>query len=66
MDKEVVKELIQGDFTEEKLRAELDRLINDKSYRSEMLQNLDALHEKLGGPGASEKTAQLMYDRLSV
>jgi lipid-A-disaccharide synthase len=64
MDKEVVKELIQGDFTEEKLRAELDRLINDKSYRSDMLQNLDALHEKLGGPGASETAARLMYEKL--
>ena len=64
MDHEVVKELIQGDFNTKNLKKELTRLISDKAYRTKMLSELDALHNKLGGPGASEKVAQLMYRRL--
>jgi len=65
MDREVVKELIQGDFNEKNLKKELSLLINDKPYRSKMLTELDALHKKLGGPGASETAARLMYKRLA-
>ena len=64
MDREVVKELIQGDFNEKKLHKELSRLVTDGSYRSQMLADLDILHEKLGGPGASASAAELMYRRL--
>lgn len=64
MDREVVKELIQGDFNARMLKEELKRLISDKAYRDKMLAELDALREKLGGPGASETAARLMYARL--
>ena len=64
MDHEVVKELIQGDFNTKNLKKELARLISDEAYRTKILCELDALHNKLGGPGASEKVAQLMYRRL--
>ncbi len=64
MDHEVVKELIQGDFNTKNLKKELTRLISDEAYRTKMLSELDALHNKLGGPGASETAAGLMYQRL--
>jgi lipid-A-disaccharide synthase len=64
MDREVVKELIQGDFNAKNLRAELSRLIEDHSYRNIMLKDLDELHKTLGGHGASAKTAELMVALL--
>ncbi len=64
MDREVVKELIQGDFNANKLRKELSRLVSDENYRSKMLEEFDLLQEKLGGAGASETAAKLMYSRL--
>ncbi|MBE9484303.1 MAG: lipid-A-disaccharide synthase [Bacteroidetes bacterium] len=64
MDHEVVKELIQGDFNTKNLKKELALLITDEAYRAKMLSELDALQNKLGGPGASEMAAGLMYQRL--
>lgn len=66
MDREVVKELIQGAFNAENLKEELSRLISDENYRLKMHSALDELHEKLGGPGASAKAAELMCDVLGV
>ena len=65
MDREVVKELIQGDFNPKTLKHELSRLISDDDYRNNMLSELDQLHQKLGGSGASAMTAKLMYMRLN-
>ncbi len=64
MDREVVKELIQGEFNASLLKKELTRLISDDQYRSQMLSDLETLHKKLGGPGASDEAAGLMYERL--
>jgi lipid-A-disaccharide synthase len=64
MDREVVKELIQGDFNEKTLTRELSRLINDTACRSEMHAGMQQLRAVLGGPGASAKTAALMHARL--
>jgi len=64
MDREVVKELIQGDFNANKLQTELNQLISNEEYRNKMYADLDALRDKLGGSGASDKTAGLMYERL--
>lgn len=63
MDKEVVTELIQNDCNPKKIKAELQQLL-DPAYREKLLQNYDALEEKLGGDGASEKTAQLIINEL--
>ncbi len=64
MDREVVKELIQGDFNQKKLKVELSRILSDDAFRSKMLADLEKLREKLGGAGASETAAHLMYKRL--
>ncbi|MGZ3836806.1 MAG: lipid-A-disaccharide synthase, partial [Mucilaginibacter sp.] len=60
MDATVVQELIQEDCNPKKINAELDLILNDKEYRAEMLANYKELHDKMGKPGASEKTAGLI------
>lgn len=66
MDREVVKELIQGEFTSKNLNRELSRILHDKEARSKILSDLEKLREKLGGPGASETAAELMHQRLII
>ena len=56
MDREVVKELIQEEFNKENLIIELDKILSGEG-RAKMLKDYEALHQKLGGVGASEKLA---------
>ncbi|MCR8559376.1 lipid-A-disaccharide synthase [Mucilaginibacter sp. BJC16-A38] len=60
MDKMVVKELIQQDCNPENITAELDKIIDNKNYRNRMLGDYDELDVKMGKPGASAKTAELI------
>lgn len=62
MDREVVTELIQKEFTKENLKLELTKLLR-KDTRHEMLENYEVLEEKLGGAGASEKAAYLLLQK---
>ncbi len=63
MDKEVVKELIQNDFTKENLKVELTKILEEKQREQLFLDYFD-LEQKLGGKGASEKTAKLIVEGL--
>jgi lipid-A-disaccharide synthase len=63
MDEEVVTELIQDKLNPENLKKELSKLL-DTGYRAALLQKYDALEAKLGGIGASEKTAKLILKDL--
>ncbi len=63
MKKEVVKELIQNDFNKKLLKRELSRIL-DKNNRKEMFESYYLLEKKLGGIGASKKTAELIYKTL--
>jgi lipid-A-disaccharide synthase len=60
MDALVVKELIQEDCTPQIITAEVDKLVNDKPYRTQMLENYNELDKKMGDPGASARTAELI------
>ncbi len=64
MEKEVVKELIQGDLNSEKLRAEIDKLLFDRNYRNSMLDDMAELKQRLGEPGASERAAGKVVEYL--
>ncbi|GAA4319439.1 lipid-A-disaccharide synthase [Mucilaginibacter gynuensis] len=66
MDKLVVKELIQQDCTPQKIGEELNRMINDATYRQNMLADYDVLDEKMGTPGASDKTAALIVKYSTI
>ncbi len=62
LDKAVVKELIQDDFSAKNISSELYRLINDKSYRKQMIDAYDSLVHHLGGRGASAKIAKYLVE----
>lgn len=63
MDKEVVTELIQDDCNSIKIKNELEKILAP-DYRQELLANYDLLEHKLGGTGASDKTAKLIVNSL--
>jgi lipid-A-disaccharide synthase len=63
-DKEVVKEMIQGDANTEKVSDEINLLLNNESYRNNMLQNYDEIIRILDIGSASENTAKLMVRYL--
>ena len=59
MDREVVTELIQEDCNSKRIKTELRKLL-DPINRNQVLAQYDLLEAKLGGSGASEKTATLI------
>ncbi|HEY9005931.1 lipid-A-disaccharide synthase [Ohtaekwangia sp.] len=63
-DKEVVREMIQGDASVEKVSNELALLLNDSSYRQKMLDNYDFIIKILDTGSASENAARLMVGYL--
>lgn len=63
MDQPVVKELIQGEFNVLSLKTELAHIL-DSSHRNRIFADYYSLEKKLGGVGASEKTAQLIYKSI--
>ena len=63
MDKEVVKELIQKELNTKNLETELNKIISG-NQRQEMLSQYEILEQKLGGKGASEKTADLILNAI--
>lgn len=63
-DKEVVQELVADTMTVENIRAELDRILLDKDYRQEMLDNYDRIIDILGPAGASRHAASRMVSLL--
>ncbi len=58
MDKPVVKELIQNEFTVKNISNELSKLIHDKNYRKTMIDEYSTLIKNLGGTGASFRLAK--------
>ncbi|MCA0349984.1 MAG: lipid-A-disaccharide synthase [Bacteroidetes bacterium] len=63
MDKEVVTELIQENFNKKRIKEELSKLFEPKN-RQEIIRNYEILEKKLGGIGASKKTADLIINDL--
>ncbi|WP_111682159.1 lipid-A-disaccharide synthase [Winogradskyella tangerina] len=63
MDREVVTELIQGDLNKKRLKAELNAILDEKKREALFLDYYE-LEQKLGGKGASETTAKLIYESL--
>ena len=57
MDQEVVTELIQEQCNTKNIKVELQKILNP-DYRKQLISQYEILEEKLGGVGASKKTAQ--------
>lgn len=63
MDKQVVTELIQDDCNPKRIKEELTKLL-EINHRNHLLTEYDILESKLGGIGASQKTAQLIVKEI--
>ncbi len=64
LDKEAVKEMVQQQFTTEHLIKELNLILNDDDYRTNMLTSYKELKNKVGDVGVSNKVASLMISNL--
>lgn len=62
--KEVVQELFGARFSEKQIQEELRRILCDTDYRNQMLAGYDHIITLLGQPGASKRTAGLIYQAL--
>ena len=63
MDREVVTELIQGGFNKKRVKRELIAILEPKNRKRLFLEYYE-LEKKLGGRGASAKTAALIYEAI--
>jgi lipid-A-disaccharide synthase len=63
MDQEIVTELIQDECNTKQIREELTKVL-EPHYRKKLLENYDLLEQKLGGIGASKKTAKLIVSSI--
>ena len=66
MDKPIVKELIQNEFTAANISDELKRLLQDESYRTHMINEYEQLIKHLGGGGASARIAKHLVTDASA
>ena len=66
MDKEVVKELIQGDMTEENIVKELELLLHNGKRQRQLLEDYEELKGRLGNAGASGKAADVIIEAMKA
>ena len=64
LNKEVVPELIQGDFNSDRITKELSSIL-EGPVREAQFEAYHELETKLGGPGASQNVAELVYNSLN-
>lgn len=60
LDKPAVRELIQHEFNELNLKTEVNDLLNSNEKQIRIKEDYDLLFRMLGGPGASDKTANVV------
>ena len=60
MEKEIVKEFIQGDMTPENLYTEGKKVLTDEKYRNEMLRNFSEVRKLLTDKSASDAVAEII------
>lgn len=63
--REVVRELVADTMTVAQIKIELGRILNDESWRREMLAGYDEVSKRLGEPGAPAKAACLIRSLLA-
>jgi len=61
-DEAVIKEFIQDQYTLNNLNEELNQLLNNEKYGQTIANAYGKIREQLGGGGASETTAKLLYN----
>ena len=65
VDRKIVTELIQEDCSKEKVTSELKMIVSGEE-REQMLADYEDLHQLMGTAGASERTAKLIMEYLSL
>ncbi|MBF0197362.1 MAG: lipid-A-disaccharide synthase [Planctomycetes bacterium] len=63
-DREVCSEYLQDDMSVENLTLESEKLLWDQKARAKVFSDYSEIHEKLGGPGASSRAANIIFDFL--
>ncbi len=66
VDRAVFKEYLQQDFNPDNVVTELRRIMEDPSYREEMMRGYAQIRESLGGKGASRRVAAAMIKELEA
>lgn len=66
MEKEAVKELIQDDFSQEKLTSELQAILPGGEKRKTLETDYKILQEKVGKSGASHRAGAEIFEYLST
>lgn len=66
MKREIVREYIQVKMTFKNVRAEMEKLLFDKNYRSKILAEYSRLKGLMGESGSSKRAAQKMVSILST
>lgn len=62
--KTVVQELFAKFFSKKNIQEELNKILNNETYRQQMLDSYDEIIYILGEPGASDHAAKLMTEKL--
>ena len=65
MDKKVVSELIQDHCNSKSVKHELIKIL-EPEFRKKLILEYNILEEMLGGAGASQRTAKLIVDNMSL
>jgi lipid-A-disaccharide synthase len=63
--RQVVPELVQRDFTAERVAREALRLLDSPEARAEMKKALAEVRGKLGAPGAADRAADLITEMIN-
>jgi lipid-A-disaccharide synthase len=64
-EKRAVPELIQNDFTPDRVATEILRLLNDETAREAVRRDLAQVRQRLGPPGAVDRAADAILQLLS-
>lgn len=62
---QIIPELLQSDFTPQRVAAELQKILDDGPARHQMLTDLAAVHEKLRFPGRSHLQGPTAIERAA-
>lgn len=62
----VVKELFARFFSVDNIRKELKQILHVQTYRKNMLDNYEEMRQILGGPGASDRAAAIIYAKRTA
>ena len=64
LNKEAVTELLQKQFNPDRVKKELSNILYNSDIKTKMLNNYKELENRLGGVGASKRTARKIIDFL--